>query len=198
MAAGGPEPAHAGTPPGAFNDIPGVRENARLLVERIDKVLPLTPRLTALDFGAGTGLVTLRLLPKIGLVHALDPSAEMLALLRSAVADAGFSNCEIVNGVITDFRALPVDFVVCSASLHHTPDPWEAIRLSFPAVKPGGWIFIVEAREKLDLDALPEQLRTVGFTDVASEDHVTIEFAPPGGRPVSVKTVLFSARRPAE
>jgi ubiquinone/menaquinone biosynthesis C-methylase UbiE len=189
---------HHATPPHAFNDFPGVRENARLLVERIGNIIPLTPALTALDFGAGTGLATLQLLPKIGFVYVLDPSAKMLDVFRSAVAETGFTNFEIVTGVITDFRAGPVDFVICSLSLHHTPDLEEALRQIFAALKPGGRIFIVEVREKLDLDGLPDKLRGIGFTDVASQYHGTVGCTPPGGDPMTVETFMFSALRPIE
>jgi ubiquinone/menaquinone biosynthesis C-methylase UbiE len=168
------------------------------LVERINKVLPLTPSLTALDFGAGTGLATLQLLPKIGFVYTLDPSTEMLDVFRKAVADVDFRNYEIVHGVIADFRGPPVDFVVCSASLHHTPDPWKTLHDLSAIVKPGGWIFLVVAREKLDLDALPDHLRSAGFTDVTSEHHLTVDVPLPTGVTITVNSFIFSAKRSPE
>jgi ubiquinone/menaquinone biosynthesis C-methylase UbiE len=154
------------------------------MVERIERVVPLTPALTALDFGAGTGLVTLQLLPKVGFVYALDPSAEMLAQFRAAVAATAFRDYEIVTGVIADFTG-QVDIVTCSLSLHHTPDLGEALRGIFRALRPGGRIFVVEIPDRLGIEELAGELRTAGFADIASEEHLALDLSEDERRSLS-------------
>jgi len=47
---------------------------ARAVAEAIRKAVPLRPDMNVLDFGAGTGLVTLGLLSSVGRLTAVDAS----------------------------------------------------------------------------------------------------------------------------
>jgi ubiquinone/menaquinone biosynthesis C-methylase UbiE len=54
---------------------------AKGVVDAIRKAAPLRPEINAMDFGAGTGLVTLGLLPYVGSLTAVDASRKMLRVL---------------------------------------------------------------------------------------------------------------------
>src|SRR5450759_1883517 len=54
---------------------------ARAVAEAIRKTVPLRSDTKAMDFGAGTGLVTLALLPNVASVTAVDTSGELLRVL---------------------------------------------------------------------------------------------------------------------
>jgi len=55
---------------------------ARSVAEAIIKAVGLHPAMQALEFGCGTGLVTLALAPHLGNLTAIDTSEEMLGVLR--------------------------------------------------------------------------------------------------------------------
>ena len=51
----------------------------------IDRHVTLGPDLTVMDFGAGTGLVTARLAPRVGKILAVDVSPAMLEQLANPI-----------------------------------------------------------------------------------------------------------------
>lgn len=108
-----------------------------------------TRDMDALDFGCGTGLVTLRLQPLVRTITGMDSSQGMLSVLGSKVADQGPAN------VRTQFLDIekggPVDgryhLIVSSMTLHHVPDPATLIAQLAAALLPGGTLALA------DLDA---------------------------------------------
>ena len=103
----------------------------------------------ALDFGCGTGLVTLKLQPLVKSITGMDSSRGMLAALESKVAGQGLSN------VRTQFLDLEqggkveghYHLIVSSMTLHHVPDPAALISQLAGALLPGGTLAVA------DLDA---------------------------------------------
>lgn len=124
-------------------------ELARAVVEAIRAAVPLRPEMRAMDFGAGTGLVSLGLLPEVAEVTAVDASGEMLRVLGEKARALGAANlltlhCDIAEALLPPTR---FDLIVSSMTLHHLPDvPFVLSRLR-SALAPGGWIALA------DLDA---------------------------------------------
>ncbi len=103
----------------------------------------------ALDFGCGTGLVTLRLQPLVRSITGMDSSRGMLAVLESKVRSQGLVN---VRTQFTDLeKGAKVDgqyhLIVSSMTLHHVPDPASLIAQLSGALLPGGTLAVA------DLDA---------------------------------------------
>ncbi len=55
----------------------------------------LTPEMNVLEFGCGTGLLTLRLLPLVRSVTGVDSSEGMLGVLRSKIEDHHLTNLRL-------------------------------------------------------------------------------------------------------
>ena len=108
-----------------------------------------TKEMDALDFGCGTGLVTLRLQPLVRSVTGMDSSRGMLAVLESKVRGQGSVNVrtqflDLEQGGKVEGR---YDLIVSSMTLHHVPDPAGLIAQLSGALLPGGTLAIA------DLDA---------------------------------------------
>lgn len=95
-----------------------------------------------LDVGAGTGLLTLALAPRCGVVWALDVSPAMLDYLQAKARSGGHSNIELA---CTSAVSLPlvdscVDVVVSNYCLHHLTDDEKRRALSEMrrVLRPGG------------------------------------------------------------
>jgi len=114
----------------------------------IREVLP-TGEMDALDFGCGTGLVTLRLQPLVRTITGMDSSEGMLAVLGSKVHGQGLVNVrtqflELEKGGKVSGR---YHLIVSSMTLHHVPDPAGLITQLSGALLPGGTLAVA------DLDA---------------------------------------------
>jgi ubiquinone/menaquinone biosynthesis C-methylase UbiE len=99
-----------------------------------------------LDFGAGTGLVSLKLQPLVRKVFAFDTSAGMLRALGDKVAQAGIHNLELVQGAADESspRLPTVDIIVSSMALHHVRDISAIARAFKSALRPGGQLAVAD------------------------------------------------------
>jgi 2-polyprenyl-3-methyl-5-hydroxy-6-metoxy-1,4-benzoquinol methylase len=99
----------------------------------------------ALDFGAGIGNITGKLLHMGYKITAVDISKEMCEVLRSKYADfVKEGRLRIVNSKIedVDFGSEEFDLITCYAVLHHLPDYEEVIRKVSSSLKKGGIIYL--------------------------------------------------------
>ena len=79
----------------------------------------------ALDFGAGTGNLTGKLLSLGYNVTAIDISAEMCAILKNKFKkDIADKKLIVINSPIerVDFEAVEFDLIACYSVIHHLPD----------------------------------------------------------------------------
>lgn len=95
-----------------------------------------------LDFGCGTGLVTLRLQPLVRSILGADSSQGMLGALEGKVRSQGISN---VRTALVDFDkgeriAGSFHLIVSSMTLHHVPEPAALFKQWRDLLLPGGRI----------------------------------------------------------
>ena len=125
---------------------PGRVVLARAVTAAIRKAVALRPDMNAMDFGAGTGLVTLALLPYVGSITAVDASGEMLRMLDEKLKALRIGNvhtmpCDIAK---TTLPAAEFDLIVSSMVLHHIPDVSQTLRRLRPCLRSGGWIALAD------------------------------------------------------
>ena len=129
-----------------WDNNPGRIELARAVGEAIGRAIPFQAGWRVLDYGAGTGLLTLNLQPRVASMVALDSSTGMLQKLTQKLAAAAISNVQIRHW---DLEAGPFpepgfDLVVSSMTLHHLRSvPLVLSRLA-DILKPGGWLAVAE------------------------------------------------------
>lgn len=119
---------------------------ARAMVEAIRKAVPIRSDMTIMDFGAGTGLITLGLLPHVASVVAVDTSGEMLRVLDGKLKALRIEN---VHTILNELGKTPLpvpefDLIVSSMVLHHIPDVPQTLRQLRPCLRPGGWIALAD------------------------------------------------------
>ena len=101
--------------------------------------IPLCPDWSALDYGCGTGLLTLALAPRVRRVVAVDSSKGMLGVLAQKAQIAGFAD---VEPLLADFSKDPpppgpFDLIASAMTLHHVADVEALFRKFFALLASG-------------------------------------------------------------
>jgi ubiquinone/menaquinone biosynthesis C-methylase UbiE len=99
-----------------------------------------------MEIGAGTGMVSLLLAPKVKKVIAVDISEEMLRIAKERAMESGVNNIEFVRGTFHNPGiAEKADIIITIDSLHCTKDgnyKKRAIEIMHDHLKDGGRIFL--------------------------------------------------------
>jgi ubiquinone/menaquinone biosynthesis C-methylase UbiE len=119
---------------------------AQDVAQAIIRALQPAPHMDALDFGCGTGLVTLELQPLVRSITGIDSSPGMLGVLQDKVKNQGLTN---VRTRVVDFaksEAIEGRFhlLVSSMTMHHVPDTAALLRLWFDLLLPGGLLGVAD------------------------------------------------------
>jgi SAM-dependent methyltransferase len=127
-------------------------------VAEVLRRLPTFPRNRAIDWGSGTGRLSLALAQQFELVTCLDVSNSMLAQLTSRAQQRGITNIEPVH--LDDFRpAGDHDLCLSLLVLQHLPDKSamaETIALMVASLRVGGFAFVEIPAEGLTFRTLIE------------------------------------------
>lgn len=116
----------------------------------------------AVDLGAGTGLLTLALAPRVREVVAVDISERMLERLDDVAVADGVHN---VDTVVADLRRLPLEdesatLVVSNYAFHHLDDLGKELALAEARriLRPGGRLVICDMMFSISLDRRDRRL----------------------------------------
>ena len=122
---------------------------ARDVAEAISSRVPLTSDMTVLDFGCGTGLVTLRLASKVGSISGADTSPGMLKMLseKAESQDIPVKLLALEPSGTGDLGG-PYDLIVSSMTLHHVADVPALFQRFAQHLKPGGQVALADLDEE--------------------------------------------------
>jgi 2-polyprenyl-3-methyl-5-hydroxy-6-metoxy-1,4-benzoquinol methylase len=135
---------------------------ARTVGAVIAERMSLSPAAHVLDYGCGTGLLSLALAAHVGHLTGADTSAGMLAMAQQKIAVAGFGHVSTVLLDAGDGYRIAGDYdgIVCSMTLHHVPDPDRLLKDFRAHLRPGGFVALA------DLDREDGTFHKPGVTDV--------------------------------
>lgn len=174
-------------PFGSFADTPAMLINLGVLLTG----MRLTPGLTVLDFGAGTGWLSRRLGEMGCRMIVADVSQTALDVARRHYEEIGLMAKNPPRFVRYDGHAIDlpdesVDRIICFDSFHHVPNPEVVIRELARILKPGGIAGFSEpgprhslspqsqfemraygvVENDVDIDAIWNEARAAGFMDL--------------------------------
>ncbi len=176
-----------------WDDDAGHEKRQVAVAKAIEEAVTLSPRMSALDVGGGTGRLSILLSDRVGSVVVTDPSAGMVRVARERIEAAGLD--DRLRAVQVDLTTDPLDgaydVVWSSMALHHVQDLDGLLRSVAGLLVGGGRLAIADLdedpdgafhAEKADFDGhhgfdrqrLTEQLAGAGFTDVTFVDATTI------------------------
>lgn len=135
----------------AWDKQPGRAELVSDVARAIADEVTLTSNMNVLDFGCGTGLLTLQLQPYVRSLTGVDSSPGMLDILQAKIQDQNLKNVktcylDIESGGILEGN---YDLIVSSMTLHHVREIGPLLDQFHQILAASGKLCIAD----LDLDA---------------------------------------------
>jgi len=163
------------------------QEEAKGIVHRLN----IKPGDTVLEFGCGTGGITLNLAKYCQKVIGVDLSAEMLEILNEKAKKRNIINIETHHASFLTYNQDPsceVDKIISVLALHHLPDFWKSVALLKMAeiLKPGSKLYLfdvvfsfkVQDHQKV-LEGMIKDMKDLAGESMACETvtHIRDEFS---------------------
>ncbi len=161
------------------------------VADTLIREVKLTPVMDALDYGCGTGLVTLRLQPHVRTITGADSSKGMIAVLQQKVKKQGLKNvrAQLVDFELGERVTGTFHLIVSSMTLHHVCDPAVLFGEFHALLQLGGCLCIADLDKEdgsfhgdntgvlhfgFDRKELKELLGKAGFHDVRDTIAATV------------------------
>jgi ubiquinone/menaquinone biosynthesis C-methylase UbiE len=181
-----------------WDDNPGRVRMANSIADALLGSIPVNRTMRVLDFGCGTGIVSLRIQPLVESITAIDSSRSMLAVLAEKVASRGLKNIMAQHLDIEQGQLLSgqYDLVVCSMTLHHVKDPAALLHQFGRVLVPGGQFGLADLEPDQGMfhgdnrsvfhngfsrDNMRGLLEETGFENIKFRNVTTIPRFVPGG-----------------
>lgn len=159
---------------------------ARNLTERIT----LLPEMKALEFGAGTGILSFMLADHLSSITMMDSASEMVAVMQEKVDAAGDVNLKPLLFDLTKevYVAATFDLVFSQMALHHVVDTQAILHRFYDVLNKDGFLAIADLYSEdgsfhgegfdghngFDVPTLEVQMKKAGFQSVQSETCFTM------------------------
>ena len=114
-------------------------ERSGAIADLLLKAIHMDKDMTALEYGAGTGLLSLMLKDRLGKITLMDSSEGMINVIREKISQQGILNLEPVYfDLEKDTYGDEFDFVFTQMVLHHVEDINGILHKFNILLKPGG------------------------------------------------------------
>lgn len=130
----------------AYDEMMGKIRNQKERAKEMIELLSLDKNDTVIDFGCGTGTLTIEIARKCRKMIGVDISTAMLEIAAKKAKEENLFNIDFHNaGFLTyEHKGEPVDKVLTSGAFHHLPDFWKVISLQrmHDMLKDGGLLLL--------------------------------------------------------
>jgi tRNA (cmo5U34)-methyltransferase len=129
-----------------WDENPMHRERAAAIANDIIRRIPLTRKMIALEFGAGTGLTSFILKDYLKEITLMDNSLEMVKIMNNKIKASGVDNLKAINFNLeqNDFKDAKFDLIFTQMVLHHITDIENIFLKFFNLLNPGGFLAIAD------------------------------------------------------
>jgi ubiquinone/menaquinone biosynthesis C-methylase UbiE len=186
-------------------------ERAGAVAAAITTELPLNKNMAAMEFGAGTGLLSFMLSEHLGSITLIDNSEGMVKVLGEKLQETDGASMKIVKADLEheDYTDEHFDLIYSLMVLHHVHDV-ETILGKFSAMlRPGGYLAIADlytedgsfhghgftGHKGFDTGVLASLLEKYGFTEVKHRTVYDIEKMTDNNEKKHFGVFLMTAKR---
>ena len=153
--------------------------------------VPLTSRFIALEFGAGTGILSFLLRSHLKEIILMDNSREMIRVIDEKILTAGVSNMKTLFFDLenSDYNESRFDFIFTQMALHHVADIDNILRKFHKLINPGGYLAIADlypedgsfhgkgftGHKGFNVNELAHTIHQMGFSDISHNECFVID-----------------------
>ena len=187
------------------------RERAEAVAAEIVRQIPLDETMTAMEFGAGTGLLSFMLKDHLKEITLIDNSEGMVKVLNEKLKAEHAVTMKAVKADLEREDLLPgsYDFIYNLMVLHHVGDVETVVKKFHDMLNPGGYLAIADlyredgsfhgdgfhGHKGFDPAALAEMLEKNGFSGIKHKKVYEIDKKISENRSKSFDIFLMTAIR---
>ena len=187
-------------------------QRSKVIAEKIIDYVNLQETFSGLEFGCGTGLISLNLYDKLGKITCIDTSSGMIKQLEDKVAEHNLDKITVTQLNINDDHDLKseYDIIYSSMSLHHVTSLEETLQNFYDLLQDGGLLCIVDLDKEdgsfhsqesnflghngFEQKELSQLLEHVGFNNIMSETFYNDERSI-GNRNIEYSLFIMKAQK---
>ncbi|MFS0638897.1 methyltransferase domain-containing protein [Mesobacillus foraminis] len=118
---------------------------AKVIVKEVRPELANSKSKSLLDYGSGTGLISLELTDLVDSILLVDSSEQMLEVAQAKISHKGIANSKVLYSDFTqETPELKADIVLLSLVLLHIPDTQNILQRLFNILNNGGKLIIID------------------------------------------------------
>lgn len=163
-------------------------ELAKVIVKEVRRELRNSNSKSLIDYGSGTGLISLELSDLVDSILLVDSSKQMLEVAEAKISHKGITNSKILYSDFTEespeFKA---DIVLMSLVLLHIPDTKKILHELFNILNNGGKLIIIDFDKN---DKIKHPKVHNGF----SHEEVKKRLSEVGFKSIEIKTFYHGNR----
>ena len=121
-------------------------DRSEAIVKEIRKRIPLNRTMTALEYGAGTGIASFLLRDDLKEITLMDNSSEMVRIIKEKIDAAKVSNLKVLNFDLehNNYDEGKFDLIFTQMVLHHVADIESIIRKFGNLLNSGGFLAVAD------------------------------------------------------
>lgn len=163
-------------------------ELAKVIVKAVRPELQNSKSKSLLDYGSGTGLISLDLSDLVNSILLVDSSKQMLEVAEAKISQKGITNSSVLYADFTqESPKLHADIVLMSLVLLHIPDTKKILKELFNILNDGGKLIIVDFDKN---DKINHPKVHNGF----SHEELEKALSEAGFQPMETKTFYYGER----
>jgi tRNA (cmo5U34)-methyltransferase len=185
-------------------------ERAAAIARAMEKTIPLNKQLKALEFGAGTGLLSFLLADRLAEITLMDNSTEMINVIKGKISGSEMHHIKpvMINLEKEDYPE-QFDIIYSQMVLHHVDDVPGMLKKFYRMMNPDGYLAIADlytedgafhgegftGHKGFDVDFLAKVLAGNGFKDITHRTCFSIQKITEQGSVKDFPVFLIVARK---
>jgi ubiquinone/menaquinone biosynthesis C-methylase UbiE len=158
-------------------------DRSESITNQIKKLIPLKKHMTALEYGAGTGIASFMLKDYIKEITLMDSSSEMVKAINDKIRTTKVKNLKTLNFDLEhkDYKSGKFDLIFTQMVLHHVADIENIIKKFYDLLNLGGYLAIADlytedgsfhgdgftGHKGFDIEILSNKIKHQGFANIS-------------------------------